>query len=99
MIEVFCKKCGSTNLEKKNGLLVCPYCGSSFLPDKEEQKAMRSISGGASSQIDLKSDIDDLLEKCKREWKRGDMKRANRLANRILDLDPTNEEVKNYLWR
>ncbi len=40
MIEVICKKCGATNLDRKNGYFVCPYCGSSFLPDEGEQQAI-----------------------------------------------------------
>ena len=36
MIELKCQNCGSSNLEYRNGIFVCPFCGSRFLAEKPE---------------------------------------------------------------
>ena len=92
MIELKCQKCGAMNLEKRNGLLFCPYCGSSFLPDDQEQKAFQASANQRSSNIDLKSDVEELLEKCRKN-----PSKAQRYANLVLDIDPTNKEALKYL--
>ena len=92
MIDLTCKKCGGSLQKNKEGIFVCLYCGSSFLPEKAEQAAVKAISSVKSSNIDLRSDVQALLEKCKK-----DPKRARRYANLILDIDPTNKEAQKYL--
>ena len=96
MIDFTCKKCGNPKLEKKNGMYYCPFCGSIFLPDIHEQKAMQmgSKAANCSTSIDLRGDIDILLEKCKTE-----PENARKYANRILDIDPTNIEAIIYLYK
>lgn len=93
MIGFSCNKCGNTSLEKKNGLYVCPYCGSTFFPDEKIEKAIHfSKQNSISSTVSLQSDIDMLLEKCRK-----DPRNAKRYANRILDIDPTNKEAQKYI--
>ena len=93
MIVFECKKCGSQKYEDKNGVFVCSYCGSSFIPDEKVKKAINANKEALNSPgIDLRSDIERLLEKCKKE-----PKNARRYANRILDIDPGNREALKYL--
>ncbi len=91
MIELKCIKCGAMELEKRNGKLYCPYCGSSFLPDEKEKSVFQAYNPTQTS-IDLKSDVEVLLGKCRR-----DRKNAKKYANLVLDIDPTNEEALKYL--
>ncbi|MBE6013866.1 MAG: hypothetical protein E7241_00665 [Lachnospiraceae bacterium] len=92
MIELKCKCCGALNIENRNGMLYCPYCDSSFLPDENEQKALKGSKPQQESKIGVKSDVEILLEKCRKE-----PGKARVYANLVLDIDPTNKEAKKYL--
>ena len=93
MIDLSCKKCGNPHLEKKNGLYACPYCGNIFLLDESERYAGILYNQNiTATRIDIQSDVDVLLEKCRK-----DPKNARRYANRILDIDPTNREALKYI--
>lgn len=52
---------------------------------------MEKVSGKATT-IGLASDIDTLLKKCQE-----DQVNRRRYANLVLDIDPTNQQAKNYL--
>lgn len=51
---IMCECCGADDLQEKDGLIVCNYCGSKFKKP-------------ASSTIALNDDIQRLLDKCKKE--------------------------------
>ena len=92
MVDFTCRKCGAPNMTRKGGFLFCQYCGSSVLLDADEQKAINLSNNTVSTKIDLRSDVEMLLEKCKK-----DPQKARRYANLILDIDPTNQEALKYL--
>lgn len=100
MESISCKNCNATGLRLVNGYWVCEFCGSRFLPTKEEQNASArgtvfvfgTQRAGSSSQISVSDDVERLLEKC-----RTDRKNARKYANLILDMDPDNEEALKYL--
>ena len=79
-----CTRCGSTQLVERNGTLVCVYCRATYAP--------QSDGSPGETMIGIASDIQALLKKC-----REDPENRRRLANLILDLDPTNQEAKQYL--
>ena len=85
MIQFVCKQCGASDFTEEGSYRVCKYCGTKY---KIETKDVVPLYGG----IDIKSDVDRLLEKC-----RSDPKNARKYANRILDIDPTNKEALKYL--
>ena len=85
MKAIVCSSCGSNEFKQKDGHRVCVYCGTVFQLTSDD-KAIKS------STISMGSDVEKLLEKCRR-----DPKRARRYANLILDIDPTNTEAKKYL--
>jgi len=72
-------------LHEENGLIVCAYCQSQFVPHAEDLRPKESVVG-------VYSDIQNLLEKC-----RADPANRRRYASLILDLDPTNREAAAYL--
>ena len=80
-----CEKCGSNDLQCDGNYLVCPYCGSKYLMDPSDKQVKQS-------NISLGSDVERLLEKCRRE-----PRNARKYANLILDIDPTNKEALKYL--
>ena len=93
MIDFCCKQCGNPQMEENNGMLVCQYCGNRILLDDSIRETIRrGKQSTVSSSIDLRSDVDILLEKCKK-----DPKNARRYANLVLDIDPTNKEAIRYL--
>ena len=100
MESVSCKNCNATGMRLVNGYWVCEYCGSRFLPTKEERNASArgtafvfgAQRSGGSSQVSVSDDVERLLEKC-----RTDRKNARKYANLILDIDPDNEEALKYL--
>jgi hypothetical protein len=82
-----CIRCGSKELFEEGRHLVCAYCQSRFLPESDKSSRMETL-------INIKSDIQVLLEKCAEDP-------ANRVryANLILDIDPGNDEANRILRR
>lgn len=80
-----CTQCGSNELYRDGGYMVCKYCNSRFAIEKDD-------IGVKESNIALGSDIEALLKKC-----RIDPRNAKRYANLILDIDPDNDEALKYL--
>ena len=87
MLKLVCERCGNPNMTIKNGVAKCDFCGFTLVPEKKTPGFNKT-----ESSIGLKSDIEILLEKCKKE-----PKNARRYANRILDIDPSNKEALKYL--
>ena len=92
-----CNSCGADELIEKDGFLVCSYCRSKFVAERNDKhiyNAIKNSSGQKSNgtNIALNEDVQRLLEKCKRE-----PKNAKRYANLVLDIDPTNKEALKYL--
>ena len=85
MKSIVCEKCGASNWDEQNGYRVCRFCGTRYETAPDD-------AGKKDSVISVRSDIDRLLEKCRKEpWK------AKKYANLILDIDPTNKEALKYL--
>ena len=80
-----CTQCGSNDLFRDGGYMVCKYCNSRFVVEKDDV-------GIKGSTIALGSDIEVLLKKCKK-----DPRNSRKYANLILDIDPDNEEALKYL--
>lgn len=85
MKEFTCKSCGSNDLYEKDGFFICRYCGAKFLLTNDDKPAKESV-------IDLKTDVERLLQRCREE-----PSRAKKCAERILEIDPNNEEAKRIL--
>lgn len=99
MKALVCKSCSATGLLIRDGYAVCPYCDTKFLLDRETAGSLGGRSGShftfsshGSSSISLDSDVQRLLDKCRR-----DPRNARKYANLILDIDPDNEEASKYL--
>lgn len=82
---VTCESCGSNDLYKEAGYYVCKYCGTKFLITADDKPAREST-------INLNEDVARLLQRCKEE-----PARAKKCAERILEIDPNNEEAKKIL--
>ncbi len=82
---MICTRCGSNELRQFNGYLVCNYCRSQYSIQQEDLPQKESI-------VDMVSDVEALLAKC-----RSDPANRRRYANLVLDIDPTNSEVLQYL--
>ena len=80
-----CPICGGKEFEENKGIRTCLYCGTQFQIPKEELPKKKS-------EIALNSDVERLLDKCRK-----DPKNARKYANLILDIDPTNREALKYL--
>ena len=84
---VKCTNCGSNELIEESGLVVCVYCRSKYVPQAKDALQSKTVIG-------ITSDIEALLQKCKQ-----DPTNRRRYANLILDIDPTNQEAKNIIYR
>ena len=80
-----CSGCGSHEFHVENGYRVCEHCGTKYIITKEDARA-------PVSNIDLQTDIENLLQKCKEN-----PSRAKQYAVRILEIDPYNAEAKRIL--
>lgn len=85
MKEIVCQSCGSNDLYEENGYRICRYCGTKFLITQDEKPQKES-------HITLEEDVANLLEKIKQN-----PDRANKIAERILEIDPNNAEAKRIL--
>jgi uncharacterized Zn finger protein (UPF0148 family) len=82
---ITCKNCGSRDFFEAEGFTVCEYCDSKY-------KIPSSVDVEHESVIEIHSDIEILLEKCRKN-----PSDSRRIANLILDIDPHNEEARYYL--
>jgi len=85
MRKIDCSRCGSNEFDEKSGYRICLYCGTRYQLTSEDLTLR-------NSSIDLDSDIERLLQKCRNE-----PQNAKRYANLILDIEPSNKEAKKYL--
>jgi len=83
---VNCNGCGSKELVEEAGYVVCVYCQSRYVPNRED-------TPGKATVIGVGSDVQELLMKC-----RTDPANARRYAKLVLDLDPTNAQARAYLY-
>lgn len=82
-----CTNCGSRELVYEAGFLTCIYCRSQFAPPGKDH-----WTSGVADGIGISADIRELLRKCE-----SDPANRRRYANLILDLDPSNHDVQQYL--
>jgi hypothetical protein len=80
-----CKSCGSSELYEEAGYIFCAFCRSRFVPDDGDIPKPASV-------IALESDVEVLLRKCVE-----DPSNRRRYISLILDIDPNNQQVRNYL--
>jgi len=80
-----CKSCGSSELFEEAGYFICAFCRSRFAPSAEDIPRPESV-------IALESDVEVLLRKCVE-----DPANRRRYVSLILDLDPNNQQVRNFL--
>ena len=80
-----CTRCGSTDLDERQGFVVCAYCQSKYPVQMKAAPAKETTIG-------IHSDIEQLLQKC-----RDDPANRRRYASLILDMDPTNQEASLFL--
>lgn len=80
-----CKTCGSRELVEDGDFVVCSFCQSRYIPQAEDIPT-------SETHIDLANDIQILLDKC-----RSDPSNRKRYVNLILDMDPNNLAVRDFL--
>lgn len=85
MKSVECKRCGSEELIKDDGYVICAYCQSRFMLEIDDHPRKGTV-------IDVQSDIQALLKKCIEE-----PANRRRYASLILDIDPSNTDAIKYL--
>lgn len=81
---IACSQCGSPDLTEFEGYEVCDFCKSKFMKPPE-------VIPAKDTNIHLRSDVDVLLGKCET-----DPANRHRYVTLILDIDPTNQQVKKY---
>ena len=80
-----CEGCGSNDFREENGYRICNHCGTKHIITAEDQRITQST-------IELQDDVARLLAKCRTE-----PERAKKYAQRILEIDPNNEEAARIL--
>lgn len=85
MICFVCKNCGSGDFREEDGYRICNHCNAKYIITSEDKRIV-------SSTIELNEDIARLLSKCKT-----DPDRAYKYAQRILEIDPSNQEAAKIL--
>lgn len=81
MEKKICASCGSNEFEESNGIKICKYCGSQFIPQLTEE------------QIKIKAEVERLTKGAELSLSVQDWERAESLYSKVLDLDPSNIEM------
>jgi hypothetical protein len=85
MKKFFCANCGSGEFTLIDGYYICNYCKSKFIPEAEDIPPI-------NTEIALDDDVRRLLNLIKTN-----PENAKKYIKLILDIDPSNEEVRKYL--
>lgn len=84
---VRCERCGSVDFAEEGGHRICLFCRTKYALEE------RTVASSGSF-VSISDDIANLLKKCA-----DDPRNARRYANRILDIDPTNQEALSILHK
>ncbi len=95
MKKLQCEVCGSTEIRKlDDDLFECQSCGIQY-SKSEVQKLLVELTGEV--KIDRSEEVENLLVRAAEFQDSGDTKRAQEYYNRVLDLQPDNEEAREGL--
>lgn len=81
MDKLFCESCGSNEFEEINGIQVCKYCGTQFVPQFTEE------------QLKIKAEVERFTKGAELSLSVQDWERAESLYSKVSDLDPGNIEM------
>jgi len=81
MKKIICASCGSNEFEERNGIKICKYCGSQFIPQLTEE------------QLKIKAEVERITKGAELSLSVQDWERAESLYSKVLDLDPSNIEM------
>ncbi len=81
-----CQACGSHEFHEEDGYRICDHCGTKHIITAEDQRVPQST-------INLQDDVERLLQQSKL-----DPEHAKKYAQRVLEIDPYNEEAKRILY-
>lgn len=87
MKKLYCENCGGDEFVEEDGFRICRYCKSKFIICPED-------TASKESRISLNEDVLRLLRMCQEN-----PAKADKYANLILDIDPTNKEAYKYIGR
>lgn len=85
MEKLICESCGASEFIDDGEHYTCSFCGSQYVKQKNK-------NADSSPGIALDEDISRLLSKCKT-----DPENAEKYANLVLDIDPSNSEAMKYI--
>ena len=91
-MHVKCPNCGAEiqlDESKENGF--CLYCGSSVIV--KDAINLRNVSISGKVEVDGIATIEKLLLRGKQFFNQDDYEKADEYFNRVLDIDPANEEA------
>ena len=81
MDKIICASCGSNEFEEINGIQVCKYCGTQFVPKITEE------------QLKIKAEVERFTKGAELSLAVQDWERAESLYSKVSDLDPSNIEM------
>lgn len=79
-----CSHCGGNELLRLDDYALCAFCRTQY-EDRPKELARQTV-------VNIRSDIETLLQKCK-----DDPANARRYAGLVLDIDPTNQNALRFL--
>ena len=85
-----CELCGSNDVVKQDGYFVCQHCNTKY--SVEEAKRMM-VEGKV--EVDGVATTESLLTRAEQFYQQGDYEKAKEYYNRVLDINPNNEDAKN----
>ena len=90
MIELKCPACGAgLNLDETREIAFCEYCGQKIMLAEK-----RTVNVEGAVAVEGIASIDNILIRARQFYNQGHIDKADEYYNRVLDLDPFNQEAK-----
>lgn len=83
-----CELCGGNELEKRDGMYVCPFCNTRYTVEEAQKLIITN-----PILIDSSKDVENWLVLAERAYAAGNLDEANSYYRKVLEKDPNNVDA------
>ena len=101
MKQLTCEMCGSTDLAKENGFVVCQSCGMKYSVEEAKKLMIEgTVEVHGTVKVDKSNEIETLLKRAFILLEDGDKNTANEYFEKVLSMDPDNAKayLGKFMW-
>ena len=94
MKQLACEMCGSTDLAKENGFVVCQSCGMKYSVEEAKKLMIEgTVEVTGTVAVDKTKEAEALLKRAFMFLSEGDWASVNKYCDMVLDIDPENAQA------